>query len=113
MYSGNGDLALQLNTAPRRIRSSRSGLSAGWVVVLCLLLLALLTAVQIGHVHLNENGASHCTLCQILQTAAPVSAPAALIFLVALGSRAPLTEQTVALRQHSSRRFIRPPPRSW
>lgn len=96
---------------PQRAPHRQSVASAGWMVVLCLLLLALVTAVQVGHVHLNEADSSHCTLCLILQTAAPVGATAATILLVALGARAPLPEPVVVVRDCATRLFIRPPPR--
>jgi len=103
---------LRLFTTQRHQRR-QPGISAGWVVVLCLVMLALLTAVQVGHIHLNDAGANHCTLCQILQTAAPVGATAAAIFLVALGTRVALPEQFAVVHARSSRRFIRPPPRGY
>jgi hypothetical protein len=82
-------------------------------VVLCLLLLTLLTAVQVGHVHLNEADSSHCTLCLMLQTAAPVECAAAAILMVTLGSCAPLVEQVAVVRYRCTRLYIRPPPRGY
>lgn len=82
------------------------------VVLLCLLLMALLAAVQVAHVHTTESEPSHCTLCMILQTAAPVAVAAAAIVLVLLGSSAPLLEPAVVVRYRRTRLFIRPPPSS-
>lgn len=87
-------------------------IASGWAVVLCLVLLALVTAMQVGHVHLSEPDSTHCTLCLILQTAAPVGVAAAAILLVALGACSPLPERAVVVRCRTTRLFIRPPPRN-
>ena len=91
-------------------RSRRSPHPARWVVLLCLVLLALFAAVQVAHVHLTEADQNHCALCMALQTAAPVAAASALIVLVALGSRTHQPEPVYHDRSRHTRIFIRPPP---
>jgi hypothetical protein len=104
---------LRLFNTPRAPHRGQTGIAAPWVVVVCLLVLALLTAVQVGHVHINEADSDHCTLCILLQTAAPVAITAAVIILVMVGSRTPLVEQVVVVRTRCTRIFIRPPPRGY
>jgi Na+/proline symporter len=100
---------LQLfQTSPR---SPRQLSSARWVVLLCLLLLALLATVQVAHVHLTDSDQNHCALCMALHTAIPVVAAAALIVLVELGSRTPQPEPVYHAYSRPTRLYIRPPPR--
>ncbi|MDR3792496.1 MAG: hypothetical protein P4L03_03855 [Terracidiphilus sp.] len=92
-------------------RSPRPLSPARWVVLLCLLLLALFATVQVAHVHLTDADQNHCALCMVMQTAAPVAAAAALIVLVELGSRTPQPEPVYQTCSRPKRLYIRPPPR--
>ena len=90
--------------------STRPGVS-GWIVLLCVVLLALLAMAQVAHVHLTEVNPSHCPICMLLQTAAPAASAAAAIVLVLLGARLPHYERVAVRSVHRSRLYIRPPPR--
>lgn len=101
---------MRLVRTSRAARRAPQGSVALWMVLVCLLVLAVLTAVQVGHVHVNDADSDHCSLCILLQTAAPVAIAVAAIVLVTLGSHAPLVEQRVTVRPRTTRIFIRPPP---
>ena len=52
------------------------------VVLLCMALLALLTVIQVAHVHSINTDADHCPLCIALHTAAPVATATAAVELI-------------------------------
>jgi TRAP-type C4-dicarboxylate transport system permease small subunit len=80
------------------------------VVLVCLALLALLTFIQVAHVHSVDTDADHCPLCIALHTAAPVAVAAAIIILVEFEIFVPLVEvRSIHSRWHRQL-FIRPPP---
>ena len=80
------------------------------VVLVCLALLALLTFIQVAHVHSVNTDADHCPICVVLHTAAPLAVAAALIVLVEMQAFVPQIEVR-AVGSHSHRQlFIRPPP---
>jgi hypothetical protein len=95
------------------MRSDRRARPRGFpaVVLVCLALLALLTVIQVAHVHAVDTDADHCPLCIVLHTAAPVAAAAVAIVLVHIEAVTPV----VALRPVATiwhpQLFIRPPPR--
>src|SRR5690348_10594290 len=75
------------------MRSNRRVRPGAYVVVLvCLALLALLTFIQVAHVHSVNTDADHCPICVVLHTAAPVAVAAALIILVEMQAFVPLVE---------------------
>jgi hypothetical protein len=80
-------------------------------VLVCLALLALLTVIQVAHVHAVDTDADHCPLCIVLHTAAPVAVAAVAIVLVQIEAVTPV----VAFRPIGTiwhpQLFIRPPPR--
>jgi len=78
--------------------------------VVCLALLALLTVVQVTHIHPLETDADHCQLCIAMHTAAPVAVAAAVVILVKVGTQAPLVEARVVVRHRHPKLFTRPPP---
>lgn len=80
------------------------------VTVVCLILLALLTVVQVAHVHPVDTDADHCPLCILLHTAAPVAVAAAVVVLVQIETRAPIFEAQTVTRYWHPQLFIRPPP---
>jgi hypothetical protein len=80
------------------------------VVLVCLALLALLTVVQVAHVHSIGTDADHCPLCVVLHTAAPIAAAAAVIVLVQIDTPTPELEVRAVTGQCLRQVFIRPPP---
>ena len=93
------------------MRASRHAKPNAFALVLvCLALLALLTVVQVAHVHAVGTDADHCPLCVVLHTAVPIAAATAVIVLVQIDTPAPELEVR-ALRLHWLKQlFIRPPP---
>jgi hypothetical protein len=79
-------------------------------VVVCLVLLALLTVVQVAHVHSVDTDADHCPLCIVLHTAAPIAAAVAVIVLVQVESLSPVFEVRPIGTSWHRQLFIRPPP---
>jgi TRAP-type C4-dicarboxylate transport system permease small subunit len=93
------------------MRSSRRARPSAYVVVLvCLSLLALLTFIQVAHVHSVNTDADHCPLCVALHTAAPLAVAAAIIILVEMEAFVPLVEVRSSRYQWQRQLFIRPPP---
>jgi hypothetical protein len=78
--------------------------------VLCLVLLALLTVVQITHVHPLETDADHCPLCIVLHAVTPVAVAAAAVILVQVGTPIPILESRAVIRHRHPKLFTRPPP---
>ena len=77
---------------------------------MCLALLALLTFVQVAHIHAVESDADHCPLCIAMQSAAPVAAIAAAIVLVQIQAAALVYEACPVIRHWHPKLFTRPPP---
>jgi TRAP-type C4-dicarboxylate transport system permease small subunit len=80
------------------------------VVIVCLALLALLTFIQVAHVHSVNTDTDHCPLCIVLHTAAPVAMAAAIMVLVQLEVLAPVAEARSIRATGQRQLFIRPPP---
>jgi len=80
------------------------------VSVVCFLLLALLTVVQVAHTHPFDTDADHCPLCIVMHSAAPVAAAPAAVILVQVGPRAPSIEVRDLIRHWHPKLFTRPPP---
>jgi hypothetical protein len=79
-------------------------------VLVCLALLALLTFVQVAHIHAIESDADHCPLCIAMQSAAPVAVVAAIIVLVQIQAATPIDEACPVIRYWHPKLFTRPPP---
>ena len=93
------------------MRSNRRVRPGAYVVVLvCLALLALLTFIQVAHVHSVNTDADHCPICVVLHTAAQVAVAAALIILVEMQAFVPLVEVRPIRAKWQQQLFIRPPP---
>lgn len=76
-----------------------------------LLLLAVLSFAQVAHVHQLQADADHCPLCVVIHAAAPIAVAAApVIFVVPMGSPAPVAEARPVVRPWHSKLFTRPPP---
>jgi hypothetical protein len=82
----------------------------GVAALLCLVLLALLTVVQVAHVHALDADADHCKLCIAMHSAAPVAVMAAAVVLVRIGRPAPLVEARSFVRHWHPKLYTRPPP---
>jgi hypothetical protein len=80
------------------------------MTLMCLVLLALLTAAQVVHIHANASDADHCLMCIAMHSAAPVVAAAAAIVLVRVWSPAPVLELRAVTRYWHPKLFTRPPP---
>jgi hypothetical protein len=76
----------------------------------CLILLALLTVVQVAHVHPVDTDADHCPLCILLHTAAPVAVAAAIVVLIQIETPTPIFEARTVTRHWHPKLFTRPPP---
>jgi hypothetical protein len=84
--------------------------ASGAAVLVCLALLALLTVVQVAHLHAVESDADHCPLCIAMQSAAPVAAIAAVVVLVQIQAEAPVYVAGPVIRHWHPKLFTRPPP---
>ena len=80
------------------------------MTVVCLLLLALITVVQVAHTHQLESDADHCPLCIVMHSAAPVAVMAAVVVLVKVGTPEPVFEPLEVARHRHPKLFTRPPP---
>ena len=94
-------------TVPDVSRSTR------FAVLVCLVLLALISMVQVTHLHDTATEADHCALCVVMHSAAPVAVVAAAVVLVQLGVSAPVMAVQTPIRRRPSDLFTRPPPQSW
>ena len=79
-------------------------------VVVCLALLALLTVIQVAHVHQVTTDADHCPICIVLHSAAPVAMAAAAIVLIPFEVLAPVVAERPVRFEWQRQLFIRPPP---
>ncbi len=80
------------------------------LTVLCLVLLALLTVVQVAHVHPLDSDADHCPVCIAMHTAAPVAVLAAVVVMVQIEREAPVFKPRAAVRHWHPKLYTRPPP---
>ena len=93
----------------RRIGRPKPG-ALPLITVVCLALLALLTVVQVAHMHPLDSDADHCPLCIVMHTAAPVAAMAAVIVLVQVERAAQVFAPHTIIRHWHPKLFTRPPP---
>ena len=93
----------------RRVRRSKP-CAFGAAALVCLALLALLTVVQVAHMHPLESDADHCPLCIAMQSAAPVAIMAAVVVLIRMGTNAPVVEARAVVRHWHPKLYTRPPP---
>jgi hypothetical protein len=78
--------------------------------LVCLVLLALLTLVQVAHMHALDSDADHCPLCIAMHSAAPVAVMAAGVVLVQIEAAAPVFEPQTVVRNWHPKFITRPPP---
>jgi hypothetical protein len=101
---------LQAIWTNRPVGSSRVQLAQRATLWLCLFLLALLSVAQVAHTHKDASDADHCTICVVLQNAAPTTIAAVAILFFALARVVPVERVQVAVYRPISALFIRPPP---
>lgn len=81
------------------------------IAVLCLILLALLTVVQVTHVHAVGTDADHCQLCIVIHSVVPLLVLATAFLLVRIITIAPTpVEVRPVVRYWNATLFTRPPP---
>jgi hypothetical protein len=95
---------------PGVLASSRRPTGQGLAVMVCLVLLALISMVQVTHLHQTATAADHCAICVVMHSAAPVAVAAAAVVLVQLGFSAPTVVALAPVRPWHSQLYIRPPP---
>ena len=98
-----------LQTYIRRGSRTASGVLT-LTTILCLVLLALLTVVQVTHLHPSQSEADRCPLCIVMHSAAPIAVAAAAVVLVQVGVSAPRVEPIPVRVHRRPKLFIRPPP---
>lgn len=81
-------------------------------VMACLILLALISVVQVTHLHQNASEASHCALCIVMHSAAPIAVAATVVVLVQMGVSKPLQKVQIPVLPWQARYSTRPPPQS-
>lgn len=96
-------------TSFRRDRRAKPGALAVATLV-CLALLALLTAYQVVHIHPNASDADHCMLCVTMHSAVPAAATAAAVVLVKFWTPTLVFESRAVTRYWHPQLFTRPPP---
>lgn len=79
-------------------------------IMVCLVLMALLTVVQVAHMHPIANDADHCPMCIAMHTAAPVAVMAAVVVLVQIETSAPVFAPRTVIRHWHPKFITRPPP---
>jgi hypothetical protein len=84
--------------------------SRGAATLVCLLLLALLTFVQVAHVHPSANDADHCPVCVVMHSAAPVELVTPVPIVVVSLAPVPIPALRSAVRRWHYTLFNRPPP---
>jgi len=78
--------------------------------MVCVLLISLLAFIQVTHVHRIGEDASHCPLCVMLHSAAPVTPTPAVVVLVPVSIPAPVYKPLAQVRYWHPKFFTRPPP---
>ena len=85
-----------------------------WVVratsLICLLLLALVTFVQVAHNHPAATDADHCPICVVMHSAAPVATVAPAVVFVRCVAAVPVPVLHLVVRPWHCTLFNRPPP---
>ena len=111
VYSGK---VIGQSTQTSRHRTPRGSkpLALRATSLICVILLALITVVQVAHVHPAATDSDHCPLCVVMHSAAPVAAVApTTVFVTGAEPIAVPVVHTVARPWHCSL-FNRPPPQA-
>jgi hypothetical protein len=80
------------------------------VSLVCLLLLAVVTFVQVAHVHPAASDTDNCPICVVMHSAAPVSVVVAAVVFVTASSPVPVPVVHSVVRPWHCTLFNRPPP---
>jgi hypothetical protein len=80
------------------------------VAIVCVILLALVSVVQVAHSHQGVSDSDHCPICLMIHAAAPVLTAVALIALVQIATTAPVLVPQTVTRPWHAQLFTRPPP---
>ena len=104
-----GRISLNLNRQQRRIGDRRPWAMRA-TTLLCVLLLALVTVVQVAHVHPASVDPDHCPLCVVMHSAAPVAAVAPAIVFTTGSAPVPVPVLPSVVRRWNYTLFNRPPP---
>lgn len=83
-----------------------------FAAAVCVLLISLLAFIQVTHEHTVEADASHCPLCILLHSAAPVTPTVAIVVLVRMQVAAPVFKPRPLTRYWHPKLFTRPPPQA-
>ena len=78
--------------------------------MVCVLLISLLAFIQVTHVHRIGEDTSHCPLCVMLHSAAPVTPTPAVVVLVPVRIPTPVFKPRGLVRYWHPKLFTRPPP---
>jgi hypothetical protein len=78
--------------------------------LICVLLLALLTFVQVTHVHPAATDADHCPICVAMHSAAPVTVFVVAIAFTRISVPVPVPVVHSVVRRWHYTLFNRPPP---
>src|SRR4051794_10230876 len=98
-----------LSRLNRRV-GERSPWALRATTLLCVLLLALVTVVQVAHVHPASVDPDHCPLCVVMHSAAPVAAVAPTLIIASGSAPTPVPVLNTVVRQWHCSLFNRPPP---
>ncbi len=97
----------------QRLFHGKPGRRRGFVPLagaVCVLLILLLAAIQVAHEHPVGADTSHCPLCILLHSAAPVTATAAVVVMVRMEFAARVYKTRALVRYWHPKLFTRPPP---
>ena len=78
--------------------------------IVCVLLISLLAFIQVTHEHTIDEDSSHCPLCVLLHSAAPVTPTPAVVVMVPVRIPAPVFRPRGLVRYWHPKFFTRPPP---
>ena len=82
-----------------------------FAAVLCIVLLALLSVVQVMHVHAVAADADHCQLCIAIHSVVPLLVMVTALLLIEIQTSGPALQQARPVARYwQSSLFIRPPP---
>ena len=98
-----------LQTHLRGKRGHRKG-HLPLAAMLCVLLISLLAFIQVTHEHKIGEDTSHCPLCVLLHSAAPVTPTPAVVVLVPVRIAAPIFKPRALVRYWHPKLLTRPPP---
>ena len=104
-----GRISLNLSRQQRRI-GDRMPWAMRATTLLCVLLLALVTLVQVAHVHPASTDPDHCPLCVVMHSAAPVASVVPAIVFVTGSAPVPVPVVHTVVRRWHCTLFNRPPP---